>query len=172
MIVPRSRWAHPADVISAPTDAAGCRRSPYLSIALSVNATEVSFASECFNEQIYKFLRETANPLRHGELDLYSRAGPLGQTQRPERAAIIISASGMCKRPNPPSSEEPHWIAHQHDLVHRPLRGTHLGARFFRAETVNIFGEPHRVQARIASIDSFSGHADKHNSSVTSAADR
>ena len=50
------------------------------------------------------------------------------------------------------------------------LRGTHLGSRFFRAETVNIFGEPHRVQARIASIDSFSA-ADKHNPSVTSAAD-
>jgi metallo-beta-lactamase family protein len=26
---------------------------------------------------------------------------------------------------------------------------------------VNIFGEPHEVRARIASIDSFSGHADK-----------
>jgi metallo-beta-lactamase family protein len=27
---------------------------------------------------------------------------------------------------------------------------------------VNIFGEPHEVRARIASLDSFSGHADKH----------
>jgi metallo-beta-lactamase family protein len=26
---------------------------------------------------------------------------------------------------------------------------------------VNIFGEPHEVRARVASIDSFSGHADK-----------
>jgi metallo-beta-lactamase family protein len=26
---------------------------------------------------------------------------------------------------------------------------------------VNIFGEPHEVRARIASLDSFSGHADK-----------
>jgi metallo-beta-lactamase family protein len=26
---------------------------------------------------------------------------------------------------------------------------------------VNIFGEPHEVRARVASLDSFSGHADK-----------
>jgi metallo-beta-lactamase family protein len=26
---------------------------------------------------------------------------------------------------------------------------------------VNIFGEPHEVRARVGSIDSFSGHADK-----------
>jgi metallo-beta-lactamase family protein len=26
---------------------------------------------------------------------------------------------------------------------------------------VNIFGEPHEVRARIASLDSYSGHADK-----------
>jgi len=26
---------------------------------------------------------------------------------------------------------------------------------------VNIFGEPHEVKAKIASLDSFSGHADK-----------
>jgi metallo-beta-lactamase family protein len=26
---------------------------------------------------------------------------------------------------------------------------------------VNIFGEPHQVRAQIASLDSFSGHADK-----------
>ena len=27
---------------------------------------------------------------------------------------------------------------------------------------MNIFGEPHAVRARIASLDSFSGHADRH----------
>jgi metallo-beta-lactamase family protein len=27
---------------------------------------------------------------------------------------------------------------------------------------VNIFGEPHEVRAQVASLDSFSGHADRH----------
>src|SRR6185369_12040052 len=37
-----------------------------------------------------------------------------------------------------------------------------LGAQILSGQNpVNIFGEPHQVRARIASIDSFSGHADK-----------
>jgi metallo-beta-lactamase family protein len=37
-----------------------------------------------------------------------------------------------------------------------------LGAQILaHRNPVNIFGEPHEVRARIASLDSFSGHADK-----------
>src|SRR5262249_3180722 len=37
-----------------------------------------------------------------------------------------------------------------------------LGAQILAGRNpVNIFGEPHDVRARIASLDSFSGHADK-----------
>ena len=37
-----------------------------------------------------------------------------------------------------------------------------LGAQIMSGQNpVNIFGEPHAVRARIASLDSFSGHADK-----------
>ena len=37
-----------------------------------------------------------------------------------------------------------------------------LGAQIMAGQNpVNIFGEPHEVRARIASLDSFSGHADK-----------
>ena len=37
-----------------------------------------------------------------------------------------------------------------------------LGAQILAGQNpVNIFGEPHEVRARIASIDAFSGHADK-----------
>ena len=38
-----------------------------------------------------------------------------------------------------------------------------LGAQIMSGRSpVNIFGEPHEVRARIASIDAYSGHADKH----------
>ena len=37
-----------------------------------------------------------------------------------------------------------------------------MGAQILSGQNpVNIFGEPHSVKARIATIDSFSGHADK-----------
>src|SRR5207245_10774400 len=37
-----------------------------------------------------------------------------------------------------------------------------LGAQILSGQNpVNIFGEPHPVRARIASLDAFSGHADK-----------
>ena len=37
-----------------------------------------------------------------------------------------------------------------------------LGAQIMSGRSpVNIFGEPHEVHARVASLDSFSGHADK-----------
>src|SRR5258708_730627 len=37
-----------------------------------------------------------------------------------------------------------------------------LGAQILAGHNpVNIFGEPHQVRARVASLDSFSGHADK-----------
>jgi metallo-beta-lactamase family protein len=37
-----------------------------------------------------------------------------------------------------------------------------LGAQIMAGRNpVNIFGEPHEVRARVASLDSFSGHADK-----------
>jgi metallo-beta-lactamase family protein len=38
-----------------------------------------------------------------------------------------------------------------------------LGAQILAGQNpVNIFGEPHAVNARIASLDAFSGHADKY----------
>ena len=37
-----------------------------------------------------------------------------------------------------------------------------MGAQILSGQNpVNIFGEPHEVRARIASLDAFSGHADK-----------
>src|SRR5438477_24873 len=41
----------------------------------------------------------------------------------------------------------------EHTLVAQILSGQN---------PLNIFGEPHRVRARVASLDAFSGHADKH----------
>jgi len=76
---------------------------------------------------------------------------------------IIISASGMAE-----AGRIRHHLANN---IGNPLNlilfigycAEHtLGAQIMSGRNpVNIFGEPHEVRARVASIDSFSGHADK-----------
>ena len=65
---------------------------------LSVNATEVfRLHPECFNEEIYTFLREKDNPFGMENLQYIrqvSRSIKLNQLKGP---AIIISSSGMCE---------------------------------------------------------------------------
>src|SRR5262245_1689081 len=78
--------------------------------------------------------------------------------------AIIISASGM--------AEAGRIRHHLVNNIGNPANlilfigycAEHtLGAQILAGQNpVNIFGEPHQVRARIASLDSFSGHADKH----------
>jgi metallo-beta-lactamase family protein len=131
---------------------------------LAVNATEVHrLHPECFNQDIYEFLRSVANPFEMGNLTyirdveqskkLNDLAGPL----------IIISASGM--------AESGRVLHHLRNNIGDPKNlvlfvgycAEHtLGAQIMAGqEMVNIFGEPHRVRARVASVDALSGHADK-----------
>jgi metallo-beta-lactamase family protein len=77
--------------------------------------------------------------------------------------AIIISASGMAEA----GRIRHHLANHIGDPANLILFigycAEHtLGAQILSgANPVNIFGEPHQVRAKIASLDSFSGHADK-----------
>lgn len=77
--------------------------------------------------------------------------------------AIIISSSGMCE-----GGRIRHHLKNNIDdpnnlILFIGFCAEHtLGAQILSGrEEVNIFGEPHKVRARVASIDSFSGHADK-----------
>jgi metallo-beta-lactamase family protein len=77
--------------------------------------------------------------------------------------AIIISASGMAE-----AGRIRHHLANH---IGNPANlilfigycAEHtLGAQILSgANPVNIFGEPHQVRAKVASLDSFSGHADR-----------
>ena len=132
---------------------------------LSVNATEVyRLHPECFNESIYKFLRDVANPFAMENLT-YIRDGmqsrKLNELNGP---AIIISASGMCEA----GRIRHHLINNMGNAANLVLFigycAEHtLGAQILAGKSpVNIFGEPHEVRARVAKLDAFSGHADKH----------
>jgi metallo-beta-lactamase family protein len=132
---------------------------------LSVNATEVyRLHPECFNESIYKFLREKENPFGMENLTYIREVAHSRKLNDLKDPAIIISASGMAE-----AGRIRHHLANH---IGNPINlilfigycAEHtLGAQIMAGnKTVNIFGEPHDVKALVRSIDSFSGHADRH----------
>ncbi|HMJ66871.1 MAG TPA: MBL fold metallo-hydrolase [Candidatus Binatia bacterium] len=136
----------------------------YVDSPLSVNATEVyRLHPECFNGSIYKFLREKANPFGMENLTYIREVAHSKKLNELKDAAIIISASGM--------AEAGRIRHHLKNNIGDPVNlilfvgycAEHtLGAQILSGRNpVNIFGEPHTVQARVASIDAFSGHADR-----------
>lgn len=136
----------------------------YVDSPLSVNATEIfRLHPECFNESIYKFLREKANPFGMENLTYIREAAHSRKLNELKDAAIIISASGM--------AEAGRIRHHLKNNIGDPANmvlfvgycAEHtLGAQILSGKSpVNIFGEPYAVRARVASIDAFSGHADR-----------
>ena len=131
---------------------------------LSVNATEVfRLHPECFNEEIYTFLREKDNPFGMENLQYIrqvSRSIKLNQLKGP---AIIISSSGMCEGGRirhhlKNNIEDPRNLV----LFVGYCAQHTLGSRIVNGDSpVNIFGEPYEVKAQVARHDAFSGHADR-----------
>jgi metallo-beta-lactamase family protein len=132
---------------------------------LSVNATEVyRLHPECFNERVYKFLREVANPFGMDNLTYIRELAHSIKLNDLKEPAIIISASGM--------AEAGRIRHHLKNNIGNPANlilfigycAEHtLGAQIVAGRSpVNIFGEPYEVRAKVAAIDAFSGHADQH----------
>jgi len=148
------------------TNAGRLPRAPiFVDSPLSVNATEVyRLHPECFNDETYAFLREKANPFGMENLTYIREVAHSMKLNDLTEPAIIISASGM--------AEGGRIRHHLKNNVGDPKNlvlfvgycAEHtLGAQLLAGRNpVNIFGEPVTVRAQIASIDAFSGHADKH----------
>jgi metallo-beta-lactamase family protein len=136
----------------------------YVDSPLSVNATEVyRLHPECFNDHIYQFLRQRENPFGMENLTYIRELAHSIKLNDLKDAAIIISASGMCEAGRIRHHLANH-IGNANNLVlFIGYCADHtLGAQILAGKSpVNIFGEPHAVRARIASIDAFSGHADR-----------
>ncbi|MFN7137893.1 MAG: MBL fold metallo-hydrolase RNA specificity domain-containing protein [Limisphaerales bacterium] len=132
---------------------------------LSVNATEVyRLHPECFNDDIYSFLREKANPFGMENLSYIRELAHSIKLNELNDPAVIVSASGM--------AEAGRIRHHLKNNIGDPRNlvlfigycAEHtLGAQLRAGKNpVNIFGEPHTVRAQVTAVDSFSGHADKH----------
>ena len=118
---------------------------------LSVNATEVyRLHPECFNDTIYKFLREKENPFGMENLTYIREVAHSMKLNDLKDPAIIISASGMAE-----AGRIRHHLANH---IGNPVNlilfvgycAEHtLGAQIMSGQNpVNIFGEPHEVRAR------------------------
>lgn len=131
---------------------------------LSVNATEVfRLHPECFNEEVYTFLQETANPFGMEHLTYIRHVKRSMELNDLKGPAIIISSSGMCEAGRVRHHLKNH-IGDERNLVLFVgyCAENTLGARIVAGDSsVKIFGDPQPVKARVASIDAFSGHADR-----------
>jgi metallo-beta-lactamase family protein len=131
---------------------------------LSVNATEIyRLHPECFNDTINKFLHEKANPFGMANLTYIREAEQSKTLNDLKEPAIIISASGMCEA----GRIRHHLQNHIGDPKNLILfigfcAENTLGAQITAGQNpVNIFGEPQAVRAKIVSLDTYSGHADR-----------
>lgn len=147
------------------TDAGQLPKVPiFVDSPLSVNATEVyRLHPECFNASTYRFLREKSNPFGMENLTYIRELAHSMRLNDLKEPAIIISASGMCEAGRIRHHLKNHIGDPANLILFIGYCAEHtLGAQIMAGNpVVNIFGEPHHVRAKIASIDSFSGHADR-----------
>jgi len=137
----------------------------YVDSPLSVNATEIfRLHPECFNDTVYKFLRERSNPFGMENLTYIREVAHSMKLNDLREPAVIISASGMCEAGRVRHHLKNHIGRPENLVLFIGFCAEHtLGAQILEGRgSVNIFGEPHTVRARVAQLDAFSGHADKH----------
>ena len=132
---------------------------------LSVNATEVfRLHHECFNEEIYTFLREKENPFGMENLRYIRDVTRSKQLNSIDGPAIIISSSGMCEGGRIRHHLKNNMENPNNLVLFVGYCAQHtLGARIINGDSpVKIFGDKYEVKAQVERLDAFSGHADKH----------
>lgn len=131
---------------------------------LSVNATEVyRLHTECFNDEIVRFLREKANPFGMENLTYIREVAHSMKLNDLKEPAIIISASGMAEAGRIRHHLKNNIGDPKNLILFIGYCAEHtLGAQIRLGRSpVNIFGEPYEVRARVAAVDAYSGHADR-----------
>ncbi len=131
---------------------------------LSLRATEIyKKHPECLRPTIYETLCNNENPFGMANLTYISTTEESKKLNELKTPMVIISASGMCE-----AGRIRHHLKNNISDAKNLLlfigycaEGT-LGNQITAGKTpVNIFGEPHNVRAKVVSLDTYSGHADK-----------
>jgi len=136
----------------------------YVDSPLTVSATEIFLRNpDCFDEDTLKLINIGNNPLDFYNLKFTRTAEESKQINFSKESKVIISASGMCT-----AGRIKHHLKHNLwrkessiVFVGYQANGT-LGRRIKEGEkVVKIFGEEIQVNAKICSLEGFSGHADR-----------
>ncbi len=136
----------------------------YVDSPLATSATQIFRENlDCFDEEAKEYIANGDNPLDFPTLKFTQSPEESRKLNEKTESTIIISASGMCD-----AGRIKHHL--KHNLwrkestilfVGYQAEGT-LGRRILDgAEKVKLFGEEISVNARIETIDGFSGHADR-----------
>jgi metallo-beta-lactamase family protein len=136
----------------------------YVDSPLATSATQIFRENlDCFDEEAKEYIANGDNPLDFPTLKFTQSPEESKKLNEKTESTIIISASGMCD-----AGRIKHHL--KHNLwrkestilfVGYQAEGT-LGRKILDgAPKVKLFGEEISVNARIESIDGFSGHADK-----------
>jgi metallo-beta-lactamase family protein len=131
---------------------------------LSSHATEVYRKhTECYNDTIAKFLHENHDPFGMGSLTYITEAEQSKKLNDRPGPMIIISASGMAEAGRIRHHLKNN-IGNEKNLIlfiGYCAEGT-LGSQIVSGKSpVNIFGDPYEVKAKVVSLDTYSGHADR-----------
>lgn len=137
----------------------------YVDSPLAVNVTEIfRLHPECFNDELRYFIFQEEDKDAFGfDQLIYTRSVADSKALNDMREPmVIISASGMAE-----GGRVQHHLAHnlgdeRNTVLFVGYQAEHtLGRRLLDgAETVRIYGDEFTVRARVARLDSFSGHAD------------
>ena len=136
----------------------------YVDSPLTISATEIFLRNpDCFDEDTLKLINIGNNPLDFRNLKFTRTAEESKQINFSKESKVIISASGMCT-----AGRIKHHLKHNLwrkessiVFVGYQANGT-LGRRIKEGEkVVKIFGEEIQVNAKICSLEGFSGHADR-----------
>ena len=136
----------------------------FLDSPMAINATSIfSVHTECYDDETRKaFSSHNANPFGFNDLHLVREASESKKLNGMTMPAVIISSSGMC--------EAGRILHHLKNNIEDP-RNTILVVGFMAENTlgrkiveknqyVKIFGENHRLKARVKVLNAFSAHAD------------
>ncbi len=131
---------------------------------LSLHATDIyKRHPESLRDTIYGPMCSGEDPFGMWNLTYITSAGDSKKLNDRKDGMVIISASGMCE-----AGRIRHHLSNNISVANNLVlfigycAPDTLGAKIIAGvNPVNIFGEPHAVSARVVSLDTYSGHADK-----------
>lgn len=136
----------------------------YVDSPLAVNVTEIFKAHpECYDQALLRYMEDDPDPFGFARLTYIRDAKESKRLNDSRLPMVIIAASGM--------AEAGRILHHLRNNVADPKNtvlivgycAEHtLGRRIVERDSeVKIFGEPHRLRARVEVMNSYSAHADE-----------